>query len=357
MSGFQKKTIRKVLRNRINQLLASIPDQDDGFEEGHEVGRDNRPMKDRMRASILVTGGSITSMLLGEKINDFDVYFKNYDVAKEVAEYYVNLFNRTRTVPEGGVKYTPVVKEETRPNIKGEDEKRIVIFLKSAGVAGEEQPEYQYFENGPDDNHDEFLDAATDSTSFFGDQGVATVIEDAQEEPSIDLIDAQYVDIKKAKGMYRPVFLTDNAVNLSDKMQLIIRFYGTHEEIHRNFDFVHCTGVYDYAMNALHLSPEMMEACLTKRLIYIGGLYPIASVLRTRKFIERGWKISAGQYLKILQQVSKIDFANVHTLKEQLMGVDVAYMHELIAQLSKVEPNTRVDETYLASLIDRIFED
>jgi hypothetical protein len=163
--------------------------------------------------------------------------------------------------------------------------------------------------------------------------------------------------VKKGKGTYRPLFLTDNAISLSDKMQLIIRFYGTPEEIHKNFDFVHCTGVYSYQDDSLHLSPEMMESLLTKRLKYVGSLYPLASMMRIRKFLKRGWSISAGQMLKIMTQCKAVDYSSPTMLTEQLMGVDVAYMWELIKEINNTAPGTRVDETYLASLIDRIFED
>ena len=325
MSGFQKKTIRKILRNRIDQLIATVDDE---------------TVQTAMKRDTLITGGCITSMLLGEKINDFDVYFRTMETARLVAEYYVKRFNDNRTIPVGGVKYTPEVRLETRPNIKGEKENRIIIFMKSAGVAGEEQTDYHYFEHGPEDNHEEFLDTAMDIA-----------------EPSIEAVQELHQEIKEAKKKYKPVFLTDNAISLSDKMQLIIRFYGEPDEIHRNFDFIHCTGVYDYRANSVSYSPEMMESLLTKRLLYSGSLYPIASLLRIRKFINRGWSISAGQMLKIVSQLNRVDLGDINILKEQLMGVDVAYMHELISELSKVETHTRVDETYLANLLDKIFED
>lgn len=43
-------------------------------------------------------------------------------------------------------------------------------------------------------------------------------------------------------------------------------------------------------------------------------------------------------------------------LREQLLGVDQAYMHQLLRALENKEAGTRVDATYLAKLIDEIFE-
>src|SRR3546814_1364029 len=40
---------------------------------------------------------------------------------------------------------------------------------------------------------------------------------------------------------YRPVFMSTNAITLSDKIQIVLRFYGEADAIHENYDFVHCT--------------------------------------------------------------------------------------------------------------------
>ena len=42
----------------------------------------------------------------------------------------------------------------------------------------------------------------------------------------------------KGKKFY-PAVITDNAISLTNQVQLIIRFYGPAEEIHKNYDFVH----------------------------------------------------------------------------------------------------------------------
>ena len=40
------------------------------------------------------------------------------------------------------------------------------------------------------------------------------------------------------KPKYRPVFLSQNAITLSDRMQIVIRFHGLPNQIHDNYDFV-----------------------------------------------------------------------------------------------------------------------
>ena len=162
----------------------------------------------------------------------------------------------------------------------------------------------------------------------------------------------------QTKDPYRPVFLSTNAITLADKVQLVTRFYGSPEDIHKNYDFVHCTNYFDFGSGELVLKQEALECLMNKELKYHGSKYPLCSVIRTRKFIQRGFHINAGQYLKMCFQLSQLDLTNIDVLEDQLCGVDSCYFMQLIEGLrSKQEndPNFKVEETYVASIIDRIF--
>jgi len=289
--------------------------------------------------NVIVTGGCITSMLLGEKINDYDFYLKTRDAVKTLASHYVEDFNRRK----GALKTmgripncNPEVRLMNKENIRGEMETRVMIYMKSSGAAGEGQSEYSYFESRPEVESSEFLN------SFKID------------EEKLEVAETMLSDLDKKKKPYDPVFFSENAISLRDKTQLIIRFHGNVEEIHKNFDFAHTHCSYDYARGKLVLPSESLQAMLSKTLIYRGSLYPVSSVFRCRKFLDRGWRITAGQMLKMCHQISQIDLGNSSVLQEQLVGVDAAYMHELIVALKKTEG--RIDATYLAKLIDQIFE-
>jgi hypothetical protein len=79
-----------------------------------------------------------------------------------------------------------------------------------------------------------------------------------------------------------------------------------------------------------------LESILTKSLRYQGS-YPLTSVIRMKKFIQRGWTVNAGEILKMLFQVSELDLKNIEVLEEQLIGVDVAYFSLLITVLRDTE--------------------
>jgi hypothetical protein len=203
-------------------------------------------------------------------------------------------------------------------------------MVKSAGIASEEgDEEYQYFE-GLDDPD------AMDATEY-----VETAMNAAEDEDS-------------EKPRYRPVFMSRNAITLSQGVQIVLRFFGKPDEIHENYDFVHCTNYWTSWDGILELKPDALECLLTKELRYVGSKYPICSIVRLRKFIKRGFTINAGNILKICMQVSDLDLTNVEVLEEQLTGVDVAYFHEVIQKL-KEKDKEQVDATYLMEIIDRMF--
>jgi len=294
--GKNSKTIKKLLFNKVNDWLQSITDPDLRAKVGKEV---------------IVTGGSIASMLLGQPVNDYDLYLRTKETTKKLAEYYVAQFNKTRN----DAQYEPFVEEKSIINCKGVAEERVCIFVRSSGVAAETQETYQYFEDQPNGSIDD----------------------NAGDKPK-----------------YRPVFLSANAITLSGNVQLVIRFYGEPDQIHDNFDFVHAMSYYDYYKNLLVLPSEALESLLSKTLKYKGSLYPICSLFRTKKFLERGWRVSAGEQLKIAWQISELNLQDIETLMEQLTGCDATYMHHLIEALKNVETKD-INSTYVAAIIDRIF--
>lgn len=152
---------------------------------------------------------------------------------------------------------------------------------------------------------------------------------------------------------YRPVFLSTNAITLSNKVQIITRFFGKPEEIHANYDFVHCTNYWTFSEGVV-LNMPALESLMARELRYVGSLYPVCSIIRLRKFIRRGWTVNAGQMLKIMLQISTLDLTNPEVLRDQLTGVDAAYFAEVMAKAKEKDPE-RINQAYLIEIIDRMF--
>lgn len=316
-----RRTIQKVLAAKFNAWVKTI---------------DDPSLQTMVKNNTIITGGSIASLLLKEDVKDFDVYFRTKEVTKAVTNYYVAKFNarypNTAAIvldgddPGAALRFRDAGFAGTANLIPG----RIKIGIKSTGVAAE----------NPEILREPFED-------------VYDVLNDADQ---INAEDVENAD--EGKEPYRPIFLSSNAITLANKVQLVIRFYGEPDSIHENYDFIHCTNYWTSWDGNLVLRPEALESLLSKQLRYVGSKYPVCSVIRTRKFIKRGFHINAGQYLKMMFQISQLDLKNINVLEDQLVGVDSAYFTSLINSLrtkQENDPNFEINDGYLASIVDRLF--
>ncbi len=304
------KTIAQIIAKKMKRWHDSITDP---------------VVKELAEKNTIVTGGCIASMLLREKVNDFDVYIRSREALLAIAHYYVKRFE---------------VKNKLPIYVDDRDANRVKIVVKSAGIAssqGTDKP-YEYFERRPDGEYVEYIDGV------MTDPGA---IEEANERLQEALPDDD-------THTYKPVFLSSNAISLSGKVQIVLRFYGEPEEIHKNYDFVHCTNYWTSWDKKLILNQPALTSLLEKDLKYVGSLYPVCSMFRIRKFTARGWTINAGQMLKIAMQISKLNLEDIKVLEDQLVGVDVSYFVELVARLREKDP-VKVNTAYLIEIIDRLF--
>ncbi len=297
-----RKAIKGVLRRKLQDWISSIEDP---------------AVKAAIEKDAFVTGGAIASFLLGEKVNDYDIYFRTRETTRLVACYYVGKWKG----------FHPIDEREIVVNTEKDD--RISIMVSSDGAATE---------NGI---QDDILEPAENQFN-------TPTQDERQEERDTE-------ELPK----YRPVFLSSNAITLSNSIQLITRFYGEPDEIHANYDFVHCTNYWLYREGHLELRPAALESLLTKQLRYVGSKYPLCSLMRIRKFISRDWFINAGDMLKAIWQVHELDLSDLEVLKEQLTGVDTYYFSVMINALRKKEDHFKEHpeqvQPYVFELIDRLF--
>jgi hypothetical protein len=186
------------------------------------------------------------------------------------------------------------------------------------------------------------------------DHGFASNFEAVTE---VDEVAADEI-IEKEKRAYFPVFMSTNAITLSNGIQIIVRFYGEPSQVHDTFDFVHTKAYYDIGDGKITVPKEVYEATVNKTLLYTGSRYPVCSVFRLRKFINRGWTINAGQILKMCMQISDLDLWDIDVLEEQLIGVDSIYFMQLIEQFRKQKEkngNFEITTDYVLSVVDKIF--
>ena len=286
----QLKTIRKNMEMKLNQWLETITDE---------------ALREKLKSKILVSGGSITSLFLNEKVNDYDVYIMDHDVLVELAKYYTAPFGNIIKILDGQKK--DLLRSDAPDN---------GIYAVSVANLKSDQVKL-YFEEK---------------------NGGMKVNEDKEQ----------------GKFEYFPVFFSPNAISLSDDIQIVLRFHGDAETIHKTFDFIHATNYFTFN-DGLVTNKSALESILTKQLKYQGSLYPLTTIIRTKKFIKKGWNITAGEMLKVMFQISELNLKNPDVLEDQLIGVDVAYFASLIEILRGV-PEEKFNSEYINAIIDKVFD-
>lgn len=256
-----------------------------------------------VRENILVSGGSITSLFLNQPVNDYDVYIQDMNVLIRLANYYC------------------------------------------PGKVLDGRLRDKYLLNFPE--------TCDDGEDYLSEEKVRhETLKENQVKLNIQSEGIRF-DLPESDEKYRVAFLSQNAISLTDDLQIVLRFNGNAEQIHKIFDYVHATNYFTF-QEGLVTNIQALECILSKTLRYQGSLYPITSIVRMKKFLNRGWNIGAGEMLKIMFQISELDLTDIKVLEEQLIGVDIAYFSMLIDAL-KVVPKEKLTSSYINEMIDRIF--
>lgn len=288
----QVNTIRKVLTKKLEDWLMSIPDE---------------TLRKDVKKNLLVSGGSITSMLLNLPVNDYDIYIQSQDVLVRLATYYCKA-----GVLDGRKKETYIQK---------------LIDIKGSNL-----------EDAKNDDSEQMVRYK----SLHADQVKLDISSYGIRNDNLD-----------PDKKYQVAFLSPNAISLTDDIQIVLRFSGSVEKIHESFDYIHATNYFTF-LDGLVLNKEALASTLTRELKYQGSLYPLTSIIRMKKFIKRGWNINAGEMLKIMFQVSELDLKNPTVMEEQLIGVDIAYFAKLIEILRETKED-EIGSSFLNTIIDRVF--
>jgi hypothetical protein len=348
----KRKTINSILRKKFNELLESI---------------DNEDVRKLVAQHGIITGGAIVSLLLNEAPNDYDIYFTDKATVKAACQYYCDKFNEAHADTKNNIG-----KSALAWVLDGED---VAAWKEGKKQLSEFAYNYRDREySDAEDGHSDCVVASRMITNTTPDRIKVIVNSDgvAQDEdyeaPSdenvtriledADVLPGDAIDPDDGKPKYRPLLLTTNAISLSDKVQIVTRFYGNAAQIHENFDYIHCTCYWESATGNLVLPGEALEAILAKQLVYRGSKYPFCSIVRTRKFLQRGWTIDAGQYLKMAFQLSELDLTDVDVLEDQLVGVDTLYFKGVIhalQQMKEKDSSFTVSSSYVNTIIDKVF--
>ena len=296
------KTINKIITSKLNDWLEVIALTD-------------KILSDKVKDNLLLSGGSITSLFLNQEVNDYDIYIKDMNVLIQLAKFYTN---------------NEVLDGRKRNH-----------YIKDRFPKYDENQSFIYGNNYAPEELVRLKNLKPDQVK----------LDIPSEGIRLDILNTTIETPQK----YVPVFLSQNAISLTDNIQIVLRFSGTSEEIHKNFDFIHATNYFTFN-EGLVTNIKALQCILTKELKYQGSLYPLTSIIRVKKFIGRGWSITAGELVKMMFQISELNLKDPEVLEEQLIGIDIAYFSKLIEVLRGVDPD-KLTSSYFNTIVDKVFNE
>lgn len=168
------KTIKKIIVKKLNEWLKSITDT---------------TLVNDVRANIVVSGGSIASMLLKADVNDYDIYIQDVDVLRRLAEYY-------------------------SPGKVLDGRKRAEYIENRFPMYNEEEPFWR-------DTEEPYAPELLVRLLNLKPDQIKLDIPSVGEKYEVEPLD------EAGNKVYKVVFLSQNAISLSNDIQIVLRFSGT----------------------------------------------------------------------------------------------------------------------------------
>jgi len=109
----------------------------------------------------------------------------------------------------------------------------------------------------------------------------------------LDIVKTKYFDVAVYEEKYRDVtsntgqLITENAITLKNKIQLILKHTGEPDAVRSTFDFVHCMPYWDSADRKLHISKQQYDLIMQK-MLYINNNSSVTQ-RRIDKFKQRNY--------------------------------------------------------------------
>lgn len=144
---------------------------------------------------------------------------------------------------------------------------------------------------------------------------------------------------------YKIISTTDNAITYRKDNYPIIQIITAKElmfnkpiDLIKSFDFTINMAALDLISNELVLEENFIEDNIKRKLIFNEDTkYPITSLARAIKYIDRGYNLSGYEQVKISLAINSLVIKDYKDLKKQLQGIDTSIFAPITDKLIKTE--------------------
>jgi len=162
---------------------------------------------------------------------------------------------------------------------------------------------------------------------------------------------------------YKLEFETDFAKSYNVKGHKVqfIKITGTPEEVMSKFDYTISMGAYDPYNDKFILEENFLYNLAERRLVFNDNTeFPISSLWRMKKFLNRGYKIDAKSVITLALSIHKLKIDDYTDLKKQLDGIDTLLLKDITDKLIEDKKEAKYDFeefiAYLEKAIDKIWK-
>jgi len=141
------------------------------------------------------------------------------------------------------------------------------------------------------------------------------------------------------KKEYKDMSMTSNAYSFFRKknktrIQLIRVFiFKDVNDIFGKFDFTVCMGAYDVSHSEFIFGERFFRDNSSKRLVInLETEYPLNTMLRIRKYLKKGYRITGMEMVKLGLAVNNLKIENHADLQHHLMGIDTMILQDFFDQ-------------------------
>ena len=116
---------------------------------------------------------------------------------------------------------------------------------------------------------------------------------------------------------------------------LLNHVVGEPEGVLSQFDFTISEGAYLPREESFVLNEDFLRDLSQRRLIYTGSDYPMATLLRIVKFVDRGFTISGVDLVRVGLAINNLTLSTLDDYLDQLNGIDIALFKPLIEKVKE----------------------
>lgn len=167
-------------------------------------------------------------------------------------------------------------------------------------------------------NHNAFI-AGGAITSIFSNKDVA----------DYDIFFKSEEDFEQCRDAMkdRIDFITNNAITFKTSDGVIIQliklnYYPNPEDIFNDFDFTINCGLYDFRSGCFKFHSNCLKHISQRKLIFnTTHRFPIASLIRSQKYKDRGYTMDQQNFFKIVMKIATLEIKTNKDAAEQLQGM------------------------------------